>query len=89
MSDLKDEVAATAKKVIEVFTVQYTKAYALALVRMIKEEMNKPPEPDWQLQKRPVCSLPQSLFVNAFHNIVSDQHINLYVLCMKKSMTNI
>jgi hypothetical protein len=54
MADLKDEVADTAKKVVEIFTLQYTKAYALALVRMAKERINKPPEPNWQLERRPV-----------------------------------
>jgi hypothetical protein len=54
MGDLKDEVVDTAKRVAEVFTIQYTKAYALSLVRICKEEVNAPPEPDWKLQKRPV-----------------------------------
>lgn len=53
MGDIKDEVADTAKKVVETFTVQYTKAYALSLVRIIKEEANAPPEPEWKLMKRP------------------------------------
>jgi hypothetical protein len=49
----KDEILAVAKKVVETFTVQYTKAYVLALVREIKLSINKEPEPDWQLESRP------------------------------------
>jgi len=53
MSDIKDAVIETAKKVVETFTVQYTKAYALAIVRICKEEVNAPKKPEWQLTKRP------------------------------------
>lgn len=53
MGDIKDEVAECAKKVITVFTKEYTKAYTLALVKIIKEEVNAEPEPDWKLKKRP------------------------------------
>jgi hypothetical protein len=51
--DLKDEVADCAKKVCTVFTKEYIKAYALAMVRIIKKQVNAAPEPDWQLTKRP------------------------------------
>jgi len=49
---LKQEVTNTIKKVLETFTVQYTKAYVLALVRYIKRETQKKPEP-WLLEERP------------------------------------
>lgn len=49
----KDEILAIAKKTVETFTVQYTKAYILAMVREVKEAMNAEPEPDWQLEERP------------------------------------
>lgn len=54
----KDEILSTCKKVLETFTIQYTKAYALALVRQIKLEVNKEPEPDWHLQTRPPWNKP-------------------------------
>jgi len=53
MSFPKDEILEVAKAVCVTFTIEYTKAYTLALVQQIKEEMNAPPEPDWQLEKRP------------------------------------
>lgn len=53
-AQLKNEIAETISKVIKVFTVQYTKAYLLALVRLIELETNKKPK-EWQLMKRPVC----------------------------------
>jgi len=53
MGDVQKEVADCAQKVCKVFTIQYTKAYTLALVRLIKEEKNQKPQPDWHLQTRP------------------------------------
>lgn len=53
---LKNDVANTIKTVLETFTVQYTKAYVLAMVRMIKLEAQKAPEP-WLLQTRPVRAI--------------------------------
>eukprot|EP01111_Echinosteliopsis_oligospora_P016493 TRINITY_DN687_c0_g1_i1.p1 TRINITY_DN687_c0_g1~~TRINITY_DN687_c0_g1_i1.p1 ORF type:complete len:601 (+),score=172.61 TRINITY_DN687_c0_g1_i1:144-1946(+) len=53
MGDVQKEVADCAQKVCKVFTVQYTKAYTLALVRLIKEEKNKKPKPDYHLTTRP------------------------------------
>jgi len=49
---LKNEIAETIKKVITIFTAQYTKAYLLALVRLIELEQQKQPK-EWQLEKRP------------------------------------
>lgn len=53
MGDIKDEVVEIARKLLEIFTVQYTKEYALGLVAIAKEEANAPPKPDWHLSKRP------------------------------------
>lgn len=53
MADLKDEVAECAKKVVTIFTKEYTKAYTLAMVRIIKEEVNAEPKPDYHLKHRP------------------------------------
>lgn len=50
----KDEILDVSKKVCTTFTIQYTKAYTLALVKYIKREINKKPKPDWQLEARPV-----------------------------------
>ena len=77
MGDIKDEVAETAKKVVTIFTKEYTKAYTLALVRIIKEEVNAGPEPDWKLKKRPVCA-PYPL---CFLIIVSVKMCLIYVFC--------
>lgn len=49
---LKQEIANLIKRVCETFTIQYTKAYVLALVRLIKIESRKKPEP-WLLLTRP------------------------------------
>eukprot|EP01110_Echinostelium_bisporum_P013283 TRINITY_DN876_c0_g1_i1.p1 TRINITY_DN876_c0_g1~~TRINITY_DN876_c0_g1_i1.p1 ORF type:complete len:563 (-),score=262.92 TRINITY_DN876_c0_g1_i1:213-1901(-) len=51
-AQLKNEIAHTIKTVCETFTIQYTKAYVLALVKMIKEETQAEPK-DWHLEKRP------------------------------------
>lgn len=39
--------------VLKTFTLQYTKAYAIALVKHIKEEVQETPV-EWQLLERPV-----------------------------------
>lgn len=49
---IRQEITDLIKKVCETFTVQYTKAYVLALVRLIKLEAQKKPEP-WLLEERP------------------------------------
>lgn len=51
-AQLKNEIADTIKKVMTVFTAQYTKAYLLALVRLIELESKKEPK-EYQLEKRP------------------------------------
>lgn len=59
-SAIKQDVGNTIKKVLEIFTVQYTKAYVLALVRHIKIESQKKPEP-WLLEERPAGSWTEDL----------------------------
>lgn len=49
---LKQEIADTIKKAVTIFTAQYTKAYLLAIVRMIKLE-SKQQKIDWHLETRP------------------------------------
>jgi len=49
---LKNEIVETIKKCVQIFTVQYTKAYVLALVRLIKLESKKKVI-DWHLETRP------------------------------------
>jgi len=51
-AQLKNEIADTIKKSVSIFTVQYTKAYVLALVRLIKLESKKEVI-NWQLETRP------------------------------------
>lgn len=51
-AQLKKEIADTIKKAVTIFTVQYTKAYLLAIVRMIKLESKKKTI-DWHLESRP------------------------------------
>lgn len=51
-AQLKQEIADTIKKAVTIFTVQYTKAYLLAIVRMIKLESKKQ-KIDWHLESRP------------------------------------
>lgn len=55
-AQIKQEIADTIKKAVSIFTIQYTKAYMLAMVRMIKLEHSKGPKPDWHLDSRPVCT---------------------------------
>lgn len=52
MDGIKDDVARTIKKVLEVFTVQYTKAYLLSIVRFAELDAKKKPK-QWQLEQRP------------------------------------
>jgi hypothetical protein len=52
MNEIKDDVAKTIKNVLETFTVQYTKAYVLSIVRFAELEAKKMPK-DWQLEARP------------------------------------
>lgn len=54
---LKNEIMDTIKKVITIFTKEYTKAYVLALVRLIKLESKKTTI-DWHLEKRPPHNQP-------------------------------
>jgi hypothetical protein len=49
---LKNEILETIKKSVSIFTIQYTKAYVLALVRLIKLESKKKTI-DWHLETRP------------------------------------
>lgn len=51
-AQLKNDILETIKKVVTVFTVQYSKAYLLALVRLIKLESKKETI-DWHLETRP------------------------------------
>jgi hypothetical protein len=51
-AQLKNEILETIKKSVSIFTVQYTKAYVLALVRLIKLESKKKTI-DWHLETRP------------------------------------
>jgi len=51
-AQLKNEILETIKKSVTIFTVQYTKAYVLALVRLIKLESKKKTI-DWHLETRP------------------------------------
>ncbi len=53
-AQLKNDILETIKKVVTLFTVQYSKAYLLALVRLIKLESKKETI-DWHLETRPVC----------------------------------
>lgn len=56
-AQLKNEIMDTIKKVITIFTKEYTKAYVLALVRLIKLESKKVTI-DWHLEKRPPHNQP-------------------------------
>ena len=64
MNEIKDDVAKTIKNVLETFTVQYTKAYVLSIVRFAELEAKKMPK-DWQLEARPrgVCFKQTLVFV--------------------------
>jgi len=56
-AQLKQEIADTIKKAVTIFTAQYTKAYLLAIVRMIKLESKKT-HIDWHLETRPKVDKP-------------------------------
>jgi len=52
-TQITQEIQDTIKKVLEVFTEQYTKHYFLALVKIIQEDAEAEPGPDYQLLDRP------------------------------------
>jgi hypothetical protein len=64
-AQLKKEIADTIKKAVTIFTAQYSKAYLLQIVRLIKLEQNKK-QTDWHLESRPVCAILKMHFVVVF-----------------------
>jgi hypothetical protein len=56
----KAEIKELIEAVLKTFTLQYTKAYAIALVRHIKKELEEQTE-EWQLLERPKDSFKKPL----------------------------
>jgi len=52
-AQLKAEIQNIIKSVLEVFTKEYVKHYALGLVKKAEDDATKEPGPDWKLMVRP------------------------------------
>jgi len=59
-AQLKKDITDTIQKVLTVFTAQYSKAYVISLVRLIKLESKKK-ETSWQLESRPAEARKEAL----------------------------